>query len=124
MKLRLDEYYSIISGTWEGIESYMPKDMVKELLKFELSHNYYEISDYLENLYSYIEVIDSKYNINDIDLEKSYINYTAIIKIKDKYYSFDWYDTRYWNFEDKVDEDTDLIEVFPKEVTITEYVRN
>ena len=124
MKLRLDEYYSIISGTWEGIESYMPKDMVKELLKFELSHNYYEISDYLENLYSYIEVIDSKYNINDIDLEKSYINYTAIIKIKDKYYSFDWYDTRYWNFEDQVDADKDLIEVFPKEVTITEYVRN
>lgn len=124
MKLRLDEYYSIISGTWEGIESYMPKDMVKELLKFELSHNYYEISDYLENLYSYIEVIDSKYNINDIDLEKAYTKYTAIIKINNKYYSFDWYDTRHWNFEDKVDADMDLIEVFPKEVTITEYVRN
>ena len=124
MKLRLDEYYSIISGTWEGIESYMPKDMVKELLKFELSHNYYEISDYLENLYSYIEVIDSKYNINDIDLEKSYINYTAIIKINDKYYSFDWYDTEYWDFDEQVNADKDLIEVFPKEVTITEYVRN
>ena len=124
MKLRLDEYYSIISGTWEGIESYMPKDMVKELLKFELSHNYYEISDYLENLYSYIEVIDSKYNINDIDLEKSYINYTAIIKINDKYYSFDWYDTEYWDFDEQVNADADLTEVFPKEVTITKYVRN
>ena len=121
MKLRLDEYYSIISGTWEGIESYMPKDMVKELLKFELSHNYYEISDYLENLYSYIEVIDSKYNINDIDLEKSYINYTAIIKIKDKYYSFDWYDTEYWDFDEQVNADKDLIEVFPKEVTTIIY---
>ena len=95
--------------------------MVKELLKFELSHNYYEISDYLENLYSYIEVIDSKYNINDIDLEKSYINYTAIIKINNKYYSFDWYYTWYWAFTDRVDADKDLIEVFPKEVTITEY---
>lgn len=124
MKLRLDEYYSIISGTWEGIESYMPKDMVKELLKFELSHNYYEISDYLENLYSYIEVIDSKYNINDIDLEKSFINYTAIIKIKDKYYSFDWYDTEYWDFDKQVNADKDLIEVTPRKVTITEYVRN
>ena len=124
MKLRLDEYYSIISGTWEGIESYMPKDMVKELLKFELSHNYYEISDYLENLYSYIEVIDSKYNINDIDLEKSFINYTAIIKIKDKYYSFDWYDTEYWDFDEQVNADADLTEVFPKKVTITKYVRN
>ena len=122
MKLRLDEYYSIISGTWEGIESYMPKDMVKELLKFELSHNYYEISDYLENLYSYIEVIDSKYNINDIDLEKSYINYTAIIKIEDKYYSFDWYNTWHWAFEDKVNADKDLTEVTPKEVTTVIYV--
>ena len=121
MKLRLDEYYSIISGTWEGIESYMPKDMVKELLKFELSHNYYEISDYLENLYSHIEVIDSQYNINDIDLEKSYINYTAIIKIKDKYYSFDWYDTEYWDVDEQVNADKDLIEVFPKEVTTIIY---
>lgn len=121
MKLRLDEYYSIISGTWEGIESYMPKDMVKELLKFELSHNYYEISDYLENLYSYIEVINNKYNINDIDLEKSYINYTAIIKIKDKYYSFDWYDTEYWDFDEQINADKDLIEVFPKEVTTVIY---
>ena len=121
MKLRLDEYYSIISGTWEGIESYMPKDMLKELLKFELSHNYYEISDYLENLYSYIEVIDSKYNINDIDLEKSYINYTAIIKINDKYYSFDWYDTEYWDLDEQVNADADLTEVFPKEVTVIRY---
>ena len=121
MKLRLDEYYSIISGTWEGIESYMPKDMVKELLKFELSHNYYEISEYLENLYSYIEVIDSKYNINYIDLEKSYIKYTAIIKIKDKYYSFDWYDTEYWDLDEQVNADADLTEVFPKEVTTVIY---
>lgn len=121
MKLRLDEYYSIISGTWEGIESYMPKDMVKELLKFELSHNYYEISDYLENLYSYIEVINNKYHINDIDLEKSFINYTALIKIKDKYYSFDWYDTEYWDLDEQVNADADLTEVFPKEVTIIRY---
>ena len=124
MKLRLDEYYSIISSTWEGIENYMPKDMVKELLKFELSHNYYEISDYLENLYSYIEVIDTKYNTLDIDLEKAYTKYTAIIKINNKYYSFDWYNTWYWAFADRADADKDLIEVFPKEVTITEYVRN
>ena len=52
------------------------------------------------------------------------INIGIIIKVNGKYYSFDWYDTRYWNFEDKVDADIDLIEVFPKEVTITEYVRN
>ena len=43
------------------------------------------------------------------------------IKIKDKYYSFDWYYTRYWDFEGQVDADADLTEVFPKEVTITRY---
>ena len=121
MKLRLDEYYSIISDEWEGIENYMPEDMAKEFEKFCESHNQGEVSDYLENLYSYIEVINNRYNINDIDLEKSFINYTAIIKIKDKYYSFDWYYTWYWTFEDQVNEDADLTEVFPKKVTVTRY---
>lgn len=121
MKLRLDEYYSIINKEWDDIESYMPEDMAEELSKFEESHTQDEIFDYLENLYSHIQVIDTKYNTLDIDLEKAYTRYTAIIKINNKYYSFDWYDTRYWNFEDKVDADMDLTEVFPKEVTITEY---
>ena len=121
MKLRLDEYYSIISGEWEGIEDYMPEDMAEELLKFEESHNQDEVFDYLENLYSYIEVINNRYNINDIDLEKAFINYTAIIKIKDKYYSFDWYYTWYWTLEDQVNADADLTEVFPKKVTVTRY---
>ena len=121
MKLRLDEYYYIISEEWDEIEDYMPQYMVEELNKFRESHTLEEAFDYLENLYSYIEVIDSKYHINDIDLEKSFINYTAIIKIGDKYYSFDWYYTRYWDFEGQVDADADLTEVFPKEVTITRY---
>ena len=121
MKLRLDEYYSIINEEWEDIESYMPEDMAEEFEKFRESHTRDEIYNYLESLYSHIKVINSRYNINDIDLEKAYINYTAIIKIKDKYYSFDWYYTWYWTFEDQVDADKDLIEVFPKEITITEY---
>lgn len=121
MKLRLDEYYSIINEEWEDIESYMPEDMAEELEKFEESHTQDEIFDYLENLYSYIQVIDTKYNTLDIDLEKAYTKYTAIIKINNKYYSFDWYDTWHWAFEDQVDADKDLIEVFPKEVTITTY---
>lgn len=120
MKLRLDEYYYIINEEWEDIESYMPEDMAEEFEKFRESHTQ-KIYDYLENLYSHIEVINSRYNINDIDLEKSYINYTAIIKIKDKYYSFDWYYTWYRTFADRVDADADLTEVFPKEVTITAY---
>ena len=121
MKLRLDEYYAIISEEWVDIESYMPEDMAEEFEKFRESHTQDEIYNYLENLYSHIEVINKRYNINGIDLEKAYIDYTAIIKINNKYYSFDWYDTWYWNFEDKVDADADLIEVIPKEVTITKY---
>ena len=121
MKLRLDEYYAIISDEWEEIENYMPEDMAEELEKFKESHTRDEIFEYLENLYSHIEVIDTKYNTIDIDLEKAYTEYTAIIKIKDKYYSFDWYYTRYWTFADQVEADKDLIEVFPKKVTITEY---
>lgn len=122
MKLRLDEYYAIISEEWEDIESYMPEDMAEEFEKFRESHTQDEIYNYLENLYSYIEVINNRYNINDIDLEKAYINYTAIIKIKDKYYSFDWYYTWYWAFKDQVDADADLTEVTPKEITTVIYV--
>lgn len=121
MKLRLDEYYAIISEEWEEIENYMPEDMAEEFEKFSESHTQDEICNYLNNLYSHIEIINTKYRTNYFDLEKSYINYTAIIKIEDKYYSFDWYYTWYWNFEDQVDADKDLIEVFPKEVTITTY---
>ena len=119
MKLRLDEYYAIISEEWEDIESYMPEDMAEEFERFRESQD--EICNYLDNLYSHIEVINTHYCTNYFDLEKSYINYTAIIKIEDKYYSFDWYYTWYWTFKDQVDADKDLIEVFPKEVTITTY---
>lgn len=121
MKLRLDEYYAIISEEWEEIENYMPEDMAEEFEKFSESHTQDEICNYLNNLYSHIEIINTKYRTNYFDLEKSYINYTAIIKIEDKYYSFDWYYTWYWTFKDQVDVDKDLIEVFPKEVTITTY---
>lgn len=121
MKLRLDEYYYIISYDLDGIEDYMPENMANELDKFSKSHNQNEIFDYLENLYSYIKVINSEYNINEVDLEKSLINYTAIIKIRDKYYSFNWYYTWNWRFDDRVDVDKDLVEVIPRKKTITVY---
>lgn len=121
MKLRLDEYYAIISDEWEEIENYMPEDMAEELEKFEEFHTQDEIFEYLKNLYSHIEVINTQYRTNYIDLEKAFINYTAIIKIEDKYYSFDWYYTWYWTFADQVKADKDLIEVTPKEITITTY---
>ena len=121
MKLRLDEYYYIVSWEWDSIEGYMPEDMAKKFNEFCKSHNLEEIDNYVENLYSYIEVIDSQYNINSIDLGKAYIKYTAIIKINDKYYSFDWYDTEYWDLDEQVNADADLTEVFPKEVTVIRY---
>lgn len=126
MKLRLDEYYYILNRDYglEEIEDYMPKDIADKYLEFCESHNSYEVDDYLEKLYSYIQVINLEYTILDIDSEKGYAEYKAIIKVNNKYYSFDYYQSPYWSFKDTVYEDIDLTEVFPKEVTITEYVRN
>lgn len=99
----------------------MPNDIAGKYLEFCESHNSDEVDDYLEKLYSYIQVINLEYTTLDIDSEKGYVEYNAIIKVNNKYYSFDYYQSPYWDFEDKVDADIDLIEVFPKEVTITEY---
>lgn len=121
MKLRLDEYYYIINEEWDDIESYMPEDMADKYLEFCESHNLDEIYDYLKRLYSYIQVIDLEYITIDFDLEKAYIEYRAIVKINNKYYSFDWYNTRYWTFEEQVNADADLTEVIPKKVTVTIY---
>lgn len=124
MKLRLDEYYYILNADYalEEIEDYMPKDIADKYLEFCKSHNLDEIDNYLKRLYSYIEVINLEYTILDIDSEKGYIKYKAIIKVNNKYYSFNYYQSPYWNFEDTVGEDTDLTEVFPKEVTTVIYV--
>lgn len=121
MKLRLDEYHYIINEEWGDIESYMPEDMAEEFEKFRESHTQDEIFEYLEDLYSYIEVIDTEYEIDDLELDASRVRYIAIIKIEDKYYSFGYWETRHWYFEDKVDVDKDLTEVFPKKVTVTKY---
>lgn len=123
MKLRLDEYYYIlnINYGWEEIEDYMPDDIVDKYLEFCESHNSDEIYDYLKRLYSYIQVVNLEYTILDIDSEKGYVEYKAIIKVNNKYYSFDYYQSPYQNFKDQVDADEDLTEVFPKEVTTVIY---
>ena len=124
MKLRLDEYYYILNRDYglEEIEDYMPKDIADKYLEFCESHNSDEVDDYLEKLYSYIQVVNLEYTILDIDSEKGYVEYKAIIKVNNKYYSFDWYYTWYWTFKDQVDADKDLTEVTPKEVTTVIYV--
>lgn len=124
MKLRLDEYYYLLNidcGWWDDIDRYMPEDMANKYIEFYKSHNPEEIENYIENLYSYITEVDIRNDIDDIDLEKSYITYRAIIEIKGKYYSFYWYDAFDWDFKDHVDADQKLVEVIPKEVTITKY---
>ena len=123
MKLRLDEYYYILNENYglEEIEDYMPDDIADKYLEFCEFHNSDEVDNYLKRLYSYIQVINLEYTILDIDSEKGYTEYKAIIKVNNKYYSFDYYQSPYWSFEDEVEADKDLIEVFPKEVTITEY---
>lgn len=111
-----------INYGWEEIEDYMPDDIADKYLEFCESHNSDEVYDYLKLLYSYIQVINLEYTILDIDSEKGYVEYKAIIKVNNKYYSFDYYQSPYWGFKDTVDEDVDLIEVFPKEVTTVIYV--
>lgn len=109
-----------INYGWEEIEDYMPDDIADKYLEFCESHNSDEVYDYLKRLYSYIQVINLEYTILDIDSEKGYVEYKAIIKVNNKYYSFDYYQSPYWNFKDQADED--LTEVFPKEITTVIYV--
>ena len=124
MKLTLDEYYYILNANYglKEIENYMPKDIADKYLEFCESHNSDEVDDYLEKLYSYIQVVNLEYTILDIDSEKGYAEYKAIIKVNNKYYSFNYYQSPYWSFKDEIDADIDLTEVFPKEVTTVIYV--
>ena len=122
MKLRLDEYYYILSDyEWEEFEKYMPKEIADKFNKFKKEHTDYELLKYINKLYSYIEVIDTEYHISEIDLGASYVKYLAIIKINDKYYSF-YYDVcPYRWFEDNIYINQELQEVKPKKETITVY---
>lgn len=124
MKLRLDEYYYIIDycdWDWEELEKYMPKEIVDKFSEFKKTHTNDEFPKYINKLYSYIEIIDTEYHISVIDLDASYITYSAIIKINDKYYSF-YYDVcPYRWFEDRIYINQELQEVKPKKKTITVY---
>ena len=90
--------------------------LADKYLEFCESHNSDEVYDYLKRLYSYIQVINLEYTILDIDSEKGYVEYKAIIKVNNKYYSFDYYQSPYWDFKDQAEE------VFPKEITTVIYV--
>ena len=122
MKLRLDEDYYILSDyEWEEFEKYMPKEIADKFNEFKNTHTDDELLKYINKLYSYIEVIDTEYHIIEIDLDASYVEYLAVIKINDKYYSFYYNVCPYRWFEDRIYINQELQEVKPKKKTITVY---
>lgn len=125
MKLRPDEYNWILSEG-DAIPENAPKEITDKIKQYQKA--YYDgdiitIDKYwqsIKELYSYITIINTQYEIIDIDLEKGYIEYKAIIKIKEKYYSFIYRDNIYGM--DDYDADQELIEVKPTNVVITKYI--
>lgn len=125
MKLRPDEYNWILSQG-DTIPENTPKEIADKIKQYQKA--YYDgdiitIDKYwqsIKELYSYITIINIHYEIIDIDLEKGYIEYKAIIKIKEKYYSFIYRDSLY----DMCNYDTnqELIEVKPTNVVVTKYI--
>lgn len=103
-----------------------PKDIANKIKQYQKA--YYDgdiitIDKYwqsIKELYSYITIINIHYEIIDIDLEKGYIEYKAIIKIKEKYYSFIYRDNIYGM--DDYDADQELKEVKPTNVVVTKYI--
>lgn len=124
MKLSIDEYIWVISGNIFSSLSSEEESKYDELYKT----NREKASKYLDTLqdkyaekYSYIEIIDLKYETLEVDLEKAYTTYKAIIKLRDKYYSFTYDYSPFWDFEDQYENISELKEVHPHTKTITEY---
>ena len=125
MKLRADEYNWILSEG-DAIPENAPKeitDKIKQYQKAYYNDDIITIDKYwqlIKELYSYITIINIHYEIIDIDLEKGYIEYKAIIKIKEKYYSFIYRDSIYDMYD--YDADQELREVKPTNVVVTKYI--
>lgn len=125
MKLRPDEYNWILSEG-DAIPENTPKEIADKIKQYQKA--YYDgdiitINKYwqlIKELYSYITIINIHHEIIDIDLEKGYIEYKAIIKIKEKYYSFIYRDSIYDMYD--YDADQELREVKPTNVVVTKYI--
>lgn len=125
MKLRPDEYNWILSEG-DTIPENAPKEIADKIKQYQKA--YYDgdiitIDKYwqlIKELYSYITIINIHYEIIYIDLEKGYIEYKAIIKIKEKYYSFIYRDSLY-DMND-YDANQELREVKPTNVVVTKYI--
>lgn len=125
MKLRPDEYNWILSQG-DTIPENAPKeiaDKIKQYQKAYYNGDIITIDKYwqsIKELYSYITIINTQYEIEYIDLEKGYIKYKAIIKIKEKYYSFIYRDSIYDMYDYDVNQE--LREVKPTNVVVTKYI--
>ena len=125
MKLRSDEYNWILSEG-DAIPENAPKeitDKIKQYQKAYYNDDIITIDKYwqlIKELYSYITIINTQYEIEYIDLEKGYIDYKAIIKINGKYYSFIYRESPYSS--DGYDVDQELKEVKPTNVVVTKYI--
>ena len=125
MKLRPDEYNWILSEG-DAIPENAPKeikDKIEQYQKAYYNSDIITIDKYwqsIKELYSYITIINIHYEIIDIDLEKGYIEYKDIIKIKEKYYSFIYRNSLY-NMCD-YDTNQELREVKPTNVVVTKYI--
>lgn len=125
MKLRPDEYNWILSEG-DTIPENAPKeitDKIKQYQKAYYNGDIITIDKYwqsIKELYSYITIINTQYEILYIDLEKDYIDYKAIIKINGKYYSFIYRNSPYSS--DNYDVDQELKEVKPINVVVTKYI--
>lgn len=125
MKLRPDEYNWILSEG-DAIPENAPKeikDKIEQYQKAYYNSDIITIDKYwqsIKELYSYITIINIHYEIIDIDLEKGYIDYKAIIQINGKYYSFIYRNSPYSS--DDYDVDQELKEVKSTNVVITKYI--
>ena len=125
MKLRPDEYNWILSEE-DTIPENAPKeikDKIEQYQKAYYNSDIITIDKYwqsIKELYSYITIINIHYEIIDIDLEKGYIDYKAIIQINGKYYSFIYRNSPYSS--DDYDVDQELKEVKSTNVVITKYI--
>lgn len=125
MKLRADEYNWILSEG-DAIPENAPKEIIDKIKQYQKAYyndDIITIDKYwqsIKELYSYITIINTQYEIEYIDLEKGYIDYKAIIKINGKYYSFIYRESPYGS--DGYDVDQELKEVKPTNVVVTKYI--
>lgn len=127
MKLRPDEFYYIITKGNVLFEE-VPKDIADKIEQYK---NEYYTNDsitldrywqLIDALYSYIEIIDLAYNIEEINIDENYVIYKAIIKIRGKYYTFNYKDGLDCDYKEQAMPFVELKEVKPVEVTITKYI--